>query len=420
MTLVKFGILRLAILYFLLLIVFTLSIIAVNYIPKAAIKNNVAFSAEQIDKEGLYKKIANFKLFQLDNYTDVLMLNIALSGDPKMAIESSMMAYWYKSTNYLALAKDTKKNALGDFSDLNKESYGRYWHGYLIVLKPLLCFFDYGQIRIINYFIFLLLFIVSSYLIYKRLGGKIMSYFIASFCLINVFIIPLSMQFSNMFYLAFISIIYLLKCEQKFTNNTNAILFFFALGGLTSYFDFLTTPLVTLGLPLTIYFLIDKSNKSVQNFFILSLFWFFGYSSIWASKWLMGVFLTNKDFLTSVFQQVKLRTSSSYKGMDMTLFNIVVFCYTILIKKKIFFTIVVIFFILCFSSIAFLIKRNVKLFRENLPYIAIFLLFPVWFLFLRNHTIQHGWFTWRTIVIMIFSIQIFLSNMIEYTKANKI
>ena len=29
-------------------------------------------------------------------------------------------------------------------------SYGRYWHGYMLTLKPLLSVFNYSQIRVVN------------------------------------------------------------------------------------------------------------------------------------------------------------------------------------------------------------------------------------------------------------------------------
>ena len=33
---------------------------------------------------------------------------------------------------------------------------------------------------------------------------------------------------------------------------------------------------------------------------------------------------------------------------------------------------------------------------------------PVWFLALRNHSIQHGWFTWRAGLLSLFSLMLFI------------
>ena len=33
---------------------------------------------------------------------------------------------------------------------------------------------------------------------------------------------------------------------------------------------------------------------------------------------------------------------------------------------------------------------------------------PVWFLALRNHSIQHGWFTWRAGLLSLFSLILFI------------
>ena len=61
--------------YFILLILFTGLIIGVHTIPQSAIKENVVTSTHTLQEEGLYKKFLNFKLFQLDNFTDSYMLN---------------------------------------------------------------------------------------------------------------------------------------------------------------------------------------------------------------------------------------------------------------------------------------------------------------------------------------------------------
>ena len=148
--------------YFILLILFTGLIIGVHTIPQSAIKENVVTSTHTLQEEGLYKKFLNFKLFQMDNFTDSYMLNLAISADSKHPIEAGMMNYDYKSKNFMDLAYDTEKVALGKTENLDKGSYGRYWQGYQVTLRPLLTIFTYPQIRILNYIIFTVLIISIS------------------------------------------------------------------------------------------------------------------------------------------------------------------------------------------------------------------------------------------------------------------
>ena len=151
--------------YFILLILFTGLIIGVHTIPQSAIKENVVTSTHTLQEEGLYKKFLNFKLFQMDNFTDSYMLNLAISADSKHPIEAGMMNYDYKSKNFMDLAYDTEKVALGKMENLDKSSYGRYWQGYQVTLRPLLTIFTYPQIRILNYIIFTVLIISIIWLL---------------------------------------------------------------------------------------------------------------------------------------------------------------------------------------------------------------------------------------------------------------
>ena len=112
--------------YAVMLFLLTGLIIAVHYIPQSAINGNIAESAKIIEHDGIKKQFFNFKLFQLDNFTDSYMLNIAASADNSRPCESAMMNYNYSSKDYFKMAIDTEKVAEGDIDGLEKQSYSRY------------------------------------------------------------------------------------------------------------------------------------------------------------------------------------------------------------------------------------------------------------------------------------------------------
>ena len=132
-------------LYIFLISIFTLLLITVFAIPTSAIKNNIVESAKQIQKEGLWFQPLGFYLFQIDNMTDCLMMNINASANSDNPIRSSMIVnysqpYEYGDTGtYLKMDEttlDIAENGANEstiFSD-----YARYWHGYQVVLRPLL------------------------------------------------------------------------------------------------------------------------------------------------------------------------------------------------------------------------------------------------------------------------------------------
>ena len=149
--------------YIVLLILFTTSIIAAFTIPTSFIRKNVIESAIQIKEEGLWFKPFGLFLFQIDNMTDCLMMNISVSADENNTIKAAMTAEFAQPSNggimYHEMANTTLMAAeKGRQAATEHDEYSRYWHGYQIILRPLLCIFNYKQIRIINYIIFTSLF----------------------------------------------------------------------------------------------------------------------------------------------------------------------------------------------------------------------------------------------------------------------
>lgn len=159
----------------------------------------------------------------MDNFTDTYMLNLAISADSKHPIEAGMMNYDYKSKNFMDLAYDTEKVAQGETEDLEKSSYGRYWQGYQVTLRPLLTILTYPQIRILNYIIFTMLIISIIWLLAHEISTGTACLFGLSLLLINFPIVPYSMQFSTCFYIAFISMILLMKIPILTKSDANIL-----------------------------------------------------------------------------------------------------------------------------------------------------------------------------------------------------
>lgn len=395
--------------YSTLLILFTGLIIGVHTIPQSSIKENVIISTHTLQKEGLYKKFFNFKLFQMDNFTDTYMLNLAISADSKHPIEAGMMNYDYKSKNFMDLAYDTEKVAQGETEDLEKSSYGRYWQGYQVTLRPLLTILTYPQIRILNYIIFTMLIISIIWLLAHEISTGTACLFGLSLLLINFPIVPYSMQFSTCFYIAFISMILLMKIPMLTKSDANILGTFFIIGGITSYLDFLTTPQLTLGLPLIVYMLTKHPKDTWKIVIAISIAWALGYGLLWASKWMIGYLLTGNNILADAMQSAELRTSNQYKGMEMTIPNILNFIW-INIKAKGLLPLLyagIIGILLCLGIYLKILKSK-QTFKEYSWLLLIALIVPIWFLVLRNHSIQHGWFTWRAGLLSLFSLLLFI------------
>jgi len=66
--------------------------------------------------------------------------------------------------------------------------------------------------------------------------------------------------------------------------------FFLIIGILTSYFDFLTYPITTLGIPLCCYFLLenDRAWNNIKKLIGFCASWGIGYAGMWAAKWVIA------------------------------------------------------------------------------------------------------------------------------------
>ena len=144
--------------------------------------------------------------------------------------------------------------------DNNIVFYPRYWHGYLTILKPTLIFANVQEIIVINSYLQFLLMMAAILLFHQKLG----LYYSAAFILILLTMNPITMaqsfQFYAVFYIMLISIILIMWQNQKIVDRGLYPFFFFWIGIFTAFLDFLTAPIVTLGLPLTVYFLLNQTN----------------------------------------------------------------------------------------------------------------------------------------------------------------
>ena len=83
----------------------------------------------------------------------------------------------------------------------------------------------------------------------------------------------------------------MLLCHSKIEAGKRYPELFLLTGILTSYFDFLTYPVVTLGFPLCAYFLLaerESIKKGLQKVIGYSFCWGVGYVGMWALKWIIA------------------------------------------------------------------------------------------------------------------------------------
>ena len=107
-------------------------------LPGGPVRAHLEPSAQTIIQEGLYPSYFGFKLFQMDNYTDTLMLMEAATADETDPLTAMMTNTAYNVDNFETLGEDLARyleaRAAGENApaDLEPFSYARYWHLSLI------------------------------------------------------------------------------------------------------------------------------------------------------------------------------------------------------------------------------------------------------------------------------------------------
>ena len=107
-------------------------------VPGAPVRRNIARSVPLLQEEGLYPEYFGFKLFQMDNYTDTIMLFEAAAMDETDPLTAMMRGTTYNVDNFESMQDDlqtylqARENGDPLPEDLEPFSYARYWHGYLI------------------------------------------------------------------------------------------------------------------------------------------------------------------------------------------------------------------------------------------------------------------------------------------------
>jgi hypothetical protein len=233
----------------------------------------------------------------------------------------------------------------------------------------------------------------------------------------NFFVVQFSLQYFPIMAIALTGSIWM--CENALKKRKKIALFLFATGMFTTYFDFLTAPLLTLGLPLIIYLIItgtkETSAKNIyKSIFILSLSWFAGYGGAWVFKWVLAAILADPTTIDTVMHQIKLRTSTSdWTGLYFTRLDAIIVNIKLISWVWLSFVLVPLFIL----TLIFFNKKNIAL---SLAFLFVGIFPYVWYFILANHSHYHFWFTYRVQIISMSCAMLFFIHLINWEKLNSV
>jgi len=409
---------------------FVLLLTITSCIPSDYLEEHIKETADILIKEGNHKNVwVSYKKEEMifDNFSDALMLNTAYSIDSETPLYSALMA----RKNFLPgvtktisvdepgeLKSDSMFNGehdeVGELYSLahgninDSFEYARYWHGYLVFLRIALIFANVTTIRIVLTVLLCILLGIFTYLVIKKINWFIGVIFLTGLISVETLYMGVSLQGYSVFFIMLTFSIFVLLRYKKIKDVGMC---FFIVGSISNFFDILTVPILTLGIPLIIYFLLEQSNRKLdakEEIIILLktiISWFLGYALTWASKWVLVQIIYDRDLIKVALKQIMFRTN----GVDkITLLEptIIVWKY---VKKYVVFSFILVFIYDIFNYKHKNLNRNIKEKVSLLfPYIVIALLPILWYSVLRDHSFKHNFFSYRALALTIIDLAIIL------------
>lgn len=200
--------------------------------------------------------------------------------------------------------------------------YPRYWHGNLVYLKPLLFVFDYKDILTLNMLGQLLMMLWIAQLLVRRGLPHLLLPMALAFGMLTPVAMALCLQYMPCFYVMAAACIVMLQCPDFVHRHRG--MFFLTVGMATCYFDFLTFPLVTLGIPLVLSLLLSREpwRKGLGTVVWSSLCWGIGYVVFWAEKWALGSLVLGQNLFADAWNSLRLRSSRETLGQSISYLDV--------------------------------------------------------------------------------------------------
>jgi hypothetical protein len=244
----------------------------------------------------------------IDYFTECVATAMGLaSGQASGSVRDAFMSPTVKSC-----AEEKKLVESGNSEAWN---YWRFWHGYQVFSRPLLALVS---LRALSGIVFAS-FCISAFVFYEsiraRIGATHATCALAALLCVPIYSGAYLVSHALLWITGFLAAAWLVRtraASDRAPLDTD-LQIFLVLGMIASFVGFLTTPLVTLTMPLLALYWIERGggakspSSSLSRLALCSLTWVVGYSACWAVKWAIAFAFFNVDVLGEGLAQVSLR-----------------------------------------------------------------------------------------------------------------
>lgn len=315
------------------IIICILLLFLTSLITQSALQKNMEKSAEYYSNHQMFDHITDYMfLSRQDNYADCILTNIIYHIDQSDLLHSVLQASYYNPEDEsvaesFAYAVNHKVNANVDYS--------RYWHGSMVVLRPLFVFFDITGVRLVLGIAILILTVWFEILLFKNryfyygicyaLGLLLVSVWMCAFCIEYAMpFVVMSVELPVLFLLLTKSFN---KIGKKTVQRQEFVLWtvLSCAGVVTAFVDFLTTETITFTMAYVLYLIIKERYHQIKSlkeeclcFLKSGMIWFCSYAFMVLLKWMISLAVLGKEALFAALNQAALRING-----DATLGNVI-------------------------------------------------------------------------------------------------
>lgn len=428
-------------------------------IPQNALQKNMERSSDYYNNHQLFDHVTDYMfLSRQDNYADCILTNIIYHIDKNNLVESVLSASYYNPED--ENVQTSFAYAVGNKVEPDVD-YSRYWHGSMVLLRPLFVIFDIAGVRMVLGILILLMTVWFEILLFKNrysifgvcygVGLMLVSVWMCAFCVEYAMpFVVMSMELPVLFVL--LTRAYEKKDaqndkvkrdenkldnqkadEHKLDNRKPEVILWAVLacaGIVTAFVDFLTTETVTFTMAYVLYLIVKNRHnqmKPIKEELICliksGIVWLGSYGLMIALKWALALVVLGKDAFFNALSQAALRISgdatlgnvpgaevvSNYERISGALWRNIGCIYPF--KSTMSYGTSMIFILLVgliVFSIWYLFREKTKSCINKV--LAIVSLLPVMrFLVLNNHSYIHFFFTYRALLVSVVVIMYILA-----------
>ena len=396
-------------------------LLAAFALPTEPMRENAFASRDVFAREGSYPMVRTLGAeTKLDNFTDSMMLIHAGYQAPETTLLQRTLNVYRPFPHGNSSPVGVYAESLTSPVPAPESNYGRYWHGYLAVLKALLSIFTYEQLRAFNAVWVAALALTLAALMWRRGLRRYILPFAVTVLLFDPVATAMNMFYTQVYAATMLACIAILSGWNWLRAREGRLLLLFTLTGcLTSYLDLLTCPLVSFGVPCALCLCLAATDwKGGLKLALMALIcWGIGYAGMWAGKWLLSALLGGEDI--GLLETLRLRSSST--GAPDPLGAVAVIVKRLLVQLRVPMLGAALLLALVLG-VLFLRRSPWEKLKslEWLPWAALCLLPFFWIAFTQNHSYIHRWFVYRLLAICVFGGLCMLARLAEKRPAPRV